>query len=65
MLCVSCGLSLAGPAELCSHHLADYEDQTAPWSTHNRILCDLIHRGRIPARLPLADRELVVVEAPE
>lgn len=62
-LCASCGLELSGDAELCPHHhRSDGED----WAGSNRILCDFLHRGKVPARLSASQRsEDVIVTTPE
>lgn len=53
-LCASCGLQLAGDAGLCPHHHCVYGGD---WATANRIQCDFFHRGIVPKRLPIADRD--------
>lgn len=52
-LCASCGLPLFGNPALCPHHHCIYGDD---WATANRIMCDFVHRKRIPPRLPEHDR---------
>lgn len=52
-LCALCGLTLRND-ELCSHHSFIYDDD---WATANRIMCDFFHRGIVPARLHLLDRD--------
>jgi hypothetical protein len=51
--CISCGYVLHTPFQLCAHH-----GQAMPedWAVANRIYCDFIHRGKIPARLPESER---------
>jgi hypothetical protein len=44
--CASCGLALSGKAALCRHHAVAYGED---WAVANRIICDLIHRGVVPA----------------
>jgi hypothetical protein len=51
-LCASCGQRVDG--DLCPHHLAAGGDN---WAAANRILCDLLHRKKAPARLPRNERE--------
>ena len=51
-VCALCG-SLA-PAGLCNGHVFIYDDD---WSAANRIVCDLLHRSVVPARLPVEERE--------
>jgi hypothetical protein len=53
-LCPSCGLQLSGSPELCAHHHAAYDDG---WAAANRIMCDFIHRRKIPPRLSFAERD--------
>jgi hypothetical protein len=53
-LCASCGAELTDGSSLCGHHQLSGEDR---WAEGNRILCDLLHRGKEPARLPRGDRE--------
>lgn len=52
MLCVQCGND-GGVLGHCDYHARSDEDQ---WAVGNKILCDFIHRGRIPARLPFPER---------
>jgi hypothetical protein len=52
-LCVSCGLEQGDPSELCRHHLLS---QSGTWAQSNRIMCDFLHRGKIPRRLASDDR---------
>lgn len=44
-LCVSCGLEQGDGNELCRHHLLG---QNNTWAESNRIMCDFLHRGRVP-----------------
>lgn len=53
-LCASCGSELADGSSLCRHHQLSGEDR---WAEGNRILCDLLHRGKEPRRLARDDRE--------
>ena len=39
---------------LCAHHAPGSCDD---WTENNRLMCDLLHGGRIPPRLPPAERE--------
>lgn len=50
-LCAACALEIA--AEICPHHLT----VDPGWADGNRILCDLLHRGMVPERLPVEERE--------
>jgi hypothetical protein len=52
-LCTLCGLQLSGTAGLCPHHYAACDDR---WAMANRIMCDFIHRKKVPPRLLLAER---------
>jgi hypothetical protein len=38
---------------MCQHHIYAPDD----WAAGNKIICDLLHRGKILPRLPLALRE--------
>lgn len=53
-LCAACGLDIPGDAELCPHHQCASADED--WAVSNRILCDFLHRGKVPARLPASQR---------
>jgi hypothetical protein len=53
-LCALCGLHLSGNAGLCPHHHAACNDE---WATANRIICDFIHRKKVPPRLSFAERD--------
>jgi hypothetical protein len=44
--CASCGLTLSGTVALCRHHAVVCGQD---WAVANRIFCDLIHRGVVPA----------------
>ena len=44
-LCALCSMPLIGDFALCEvHHLACDD-----WAELNRLWCDLVHRGRLPA----------------
>lgn len=47
-LCSVCGIRLGGDASLCAHH----DVPAHGWAAENRIMCDLLHRGIVPPRLP-------------
>jgi hypothetical protein len=51
--CSVCGQRVVGNAGLCAHHDAVSTDS---WALGNRILCDFLHRGIAPARLPASER---------
>ena len=53
-LCTVCGSELTDDSALCRYHHAGSEDK---WAEANRILCDLLHRGKLPARLAKEERE--------
>ncbi len=55
-LCASCGLQLLGDFALCPHHHYHcvYGDD---WAVTNRVMCDFIHRKKVPVRLPPGERE--------
>jgi hypothetical protein len=54
-LCAVCGLEIPpGGSELCAGHVADTGNG---WAENNRRMCDLLHRGRVPPRVTLAERE--------
>jgi hypothetical protein len=55
--CSLCGSLLAGDARLCAHH----ELAGRGWALENRIMCDLLHRGIAPPRVPLTERSEDVV----
>jgi hypothetical protein len=44
--CGLCGQPAAGPGEICVYHLSFPADD---WATGNRIMCDFLHRGIVPA----------------
>src|SRR5439155_10609853 len=39
---------------LCAHHVPRSSNH---WAENNRLMRDLLHRGRVPSRLPPAERE--------
>gem|GEM_PF-5222915 len=47
-LCASCGSSLRGDTDLCSHHHTGKPDD---WAQANRLMCDFLHRKWIPPAL--------------
>lgn len=51
--CAMCGSELQDGSRLCRHHYLSGEDK---WAEVNRILCDLLHRGKEPKRLEKEDR---------
>jgi hypothetical protein len=54
MACSLCRADIQDGAGLCPHHVSARE---AGWAEANRIMCDLIHRGREPRRRPPGDRD--------
>jgi hypothetical protein len=52
--CAVCGQELVGEVGLCPYH---YGVEADGWSSVNRIMCDLIHRGIVPPRLSREERE--------
>jgi hypothetical protein len=52
--CAACGIEIAGDGALCAYHRGRRGDG---WAENNRCMCDLLHRGRVPPRLPPPDRE--------
>ena len=54
-LCALCAIPLTEDLGLCPHHHCS-QDQDH-WAEGNRIMCDFVHRGRIPP--PPASRACV------
>ena len=48
-LCVQCAQPTLGSSEHCAHHFAAHADD---WATGNRLMCDFLHRGIVPATPP-------------
>jgi hypothetical protein len=60
--CVLCGASGPDDGNICSYHFVT----DARWADANRIVCDFVHRGIVPVRLPPAQRdEITVLGDPE
>ena len=53
-LCVSCGVMNPDGVEVCPHHHNVYGDD---WAASNRVWCDFFHRGIVPKRLTVAERD--------
>jgi hypothetical protein len=53
-LCASCG-QLSGDGALCPHHHFVYGDDS--WAVTNRIMCDFLHRKKMPPRLTPPERD--------
>jgi hypothetical protein len=51
-LCALCGSTTTSPGDLCTYH----QEATGDWAVNNRLMCDFVHRGRIPPRLPPEQR---------
>ena len=54
-LCASCGLHTPANVGLCPHHHGVYGGHD--WAVANRIMCDFLHRQRVPRRLTEAERD--------
>ena len=61
-LCALCGVGVPRGDTLCAHHTMEGVDR---WAENNRCMCDLLHRGRVPPRLPPAEREGELCERAE
>jgi len=51
-VCASCGLEMIDSSELCRHHVPRMDN----WAETNRIMCDFLHRRKVPSRLALEVR---------
>lgn len=51
--CPSCAVELSDTLHLCPHH----HGPDPAWAATNRVMCDLLHRGVVPARLRTGDRD--------
>jgi hypothetical protein len=51
-VCAICGGPIAGKAGLCGGHALGAD---ARWAMTNRVMCDLLHRGKLPVRIGTAD----------
>jgi hypothetical protein len=56
--CALCAVILTGEGELCTHHHTVKHDD---WAAGNRVMCDFLHRKRIPP--PPVEDESICVEA--
>src|SRR5437899_13052689 len=45
-LCAACGVRIPGNGTLCAHHVPGSCNH---WAENNRLMCDLLHRGRVPS----------------
>lgn len=53
-MCALCGLPRRAGEALCPHHHTSHDPG---WAVANRIMCDLLHRGKVPTRLNPEERE--------
>lgn len=53
-VCATCGLEIPDTTDLCAHH---HRGGDAGWAANNRAMCDFLHRGRMPPRLPREQRD--------
>lgn len=53
-LCALCASRVTGESALCAYHPQVHGDD---WAIGNRIMCDFLHRGKIPRRLPECERD--------
>jgi hypothetical protein len=61
-LCVLCGQPNPDDEILCSAHISTDED----WAVSNRIMCNFVHRGVVPPRVPTPGRsDLLILTGPE
>jgi hypothetical protein len=60
-LCVQCGFSTLGTAEICSHHESGHGDD---WATANRLMCDFLHRGVVAPTPCKRDEDLELLVSP-
>lgn len=44
-VCAICGGLIAARAGVCAAHLAVADTE---WAARNRLMCDLLHRGKLP-----------------
>ena len=51
--CASCGQPFVDESGLCAHHHFHAPDG---WAVSNRIMCDFIHRKRVPLRVSFERR---------
>ncbi|RJQ36417.1 hypothetical protein C4552_03965 [Candidatus Parcubacteria bacterium] len=51
--CVMCDNRLQG-ADICPHHI---DCASRDWAEGNRIMCDFLHRKKLPPRLAMAERD--------
>ncbi len=48
-VCAICGGLIAARTGVCAAHLAVAD---ADWAARNRLMCDLLHRGKLPPGPP-------------
>jgi hypothetical protein len=51
-VCASCGLETLDGSGLCRHHVSMGDN----WAESNRIMCDFLHRKKLPRRLTAEGR---------
>ncbi len=51
--CAWCNIEVAAGSNLCAHHDA----AEIGWAASNRIMCDFLHRGRVPPRVGDVERD--------
>lgn len=56
MSCIVCSSANPDTPGMCSFHSPREDD----WSVANRVMCDLIHRGKVPVRLPTSERDEII-----
>lgn len=54
-ICLVCGATVPPGTAVCPGHEAMFDHA---WSESNRIICDFLHRGKEPPRLPAAERDV-------
>jgi hypothetical protein len=50
-LCVLCGIETNTAEALCAYHPGGTD---ADWAHSNRVMCDFVHRGVVPAATAVA-----------
>jgi hypothetical protein len=51
--CALCNTEIPAGSSLCPHH----DVSEIGWAASNRIMCDFLHRGRVPPRVSARDRD--------
>jgi hypothetical protein len=60
-LCAQCAQFTLDTAEICSHHEPGHGDD---WAMANRLMCDFLHRGVVPATPCERDEDLELLVGP-